>query len=379
MVLEWTSPIDSVEFMPPLRPRSKLKTGKLSKVDCAEIRLRCGKFDKELGSKSNLGDTEMVLGSWLLYRDLLRREVKEIEMPYFVCPQISQNISDQTITEEVREHATQILRGYWRSRGLVGVPVFAGGHWTLLVLRRSGPKESEVVKVKYYDSLKDGKEGDGSEACKTAAKIIMQALKLEIQLPGRCNAAFQGDTCSCGLFVLWYWEGHVRQYLGEGWSIDRPEAKSITLLRNRLAGYIQVLIKEFVAADAGPAKKKKKANAEVLDILDIEEVSVLAAVPELSKVEDLMAALKDRAELARLAPAKEFYGCSKCRWSRGGCISYKCNPVKFLAHKEKFPERYGKDVKELKADVAKKLTDKELTDMVTGEGSSAASSSKAGL
>ena len=214
--------------MPPLQKKSKLKTGKLSKVDCQEIRVRCGKFDKELDSKSNLGDTEMVLGSWLLYRDLLRREVKEIEMPYFVCPQISQNIADQPVIVEVREHATQILRGYWRWRGLVGVPIFAEGHWTLLVLRRSGPKDSEVVKVKYYDSLELGKLKDGSEACKKAAKSIMEALSLKMELPGRCDRSFQEDGCNCGLYVLQYWEGHLRQFLGEGWSIDRPSGKSTT-------------------------------------------------------------------------------------------------------------------------------------------------------
>ena len=259
MLLPWTSPVDSVEFLPALRLKAKLKTGKLSKQDSAEVRLRCGVFDKELGSESDVGDAEIVLGSWLLYRDLLRDEVKEIEMPYFVCPQISQNIADQTVTVEVRDHATQILRGYWRSRGLVGVPVFAGGHWTLLVLRRSGPKDSEVVKVKYYDSLQQGQLGDGSEACKKAAKIIMEALSLKMVLPGRCNRSFQEDGCSCGLYVLQYWEGHVRQFLGEGWSIDRPTGKSTTQLRTRLAQIIKH-VRELAVAGAGPAKKRRRTR-----------------------------------------------------------------------------------------------------------------------
>ena len=82
-----------------------------------------------------------------------------------------------------------------------------------------------------------------------------------------------------------------------------------------------------------------------------------------------------------MAAGKQFFGCSKCRWSRAGCIWWKCNSEKFRAHMEKFPENYSKDstgaqTKELKTEVAKKLSNKELVEMVRESGVSAASSSK---
>ena len=49
-----------------------------------------------------------------------------------------------------------------------------------------------------------------------------------------------------------------------------------------------------------------------------------------------------------------FYGCSRCRFSRGGCISYNCKPAKFEAQFKKFPEKYEGKVLKLQ------ITDKEL-------------------
>ena len=57
--------------------------------------------------------------------------------------------------------------------------------------------------------------------------------------------------------------------------------------------------------------------------------------------------------------AVPFYGCPKCRWSRGGCIWWKCNPEKFKAHKAKFPEKYV-DKKELAALIEQKIKVSEL-------------------
>ena len=34
------------------------------------------------------------------------------------------------------------------------------------------------------------------------------------------------------------------------------------------------------------------------------------------------------------------FGCSKCRYTPGGCISSQCNPQKFKRHFEQFPTRY---------------------------------------
>ena len=68
--------------------------------------------------------------------------------------------------------------------------------------------------------------------------------------------------------------------------------------------------------------------------------------------------------------AVEFYGCPKCRWSRSGCIWWKCNPAKFEAHRKKFPWKYGDAVagpegQDLKVDAEKKMNPEELLGVVT--------------
>ena len=84
-------------------------------------------------------------------------------------------------------------------------------------------------------------------------------------------------------------------------------------------------------------------------------------MPEVPKVEHMLEVLEKSAKSAAHCGLVEFFGCSKCRWSSSGCISWKCNPEKFKKHFEKFPWKYTKsDVKELKPEDEKKLSIKEL-------------------
>ena len=55
----------------------------------------------------------------------------------------------------------------------------------------------------------------------------------------------------------------------------------------------------------------------------------------------------------------EFFGCSRCRHSRLGCISWNCNPHKHKKHRELHPGKYGDDEK-LTAEALSSITDKEL-------------------
>ena len=70
--------------------------------------------------------------------------------------------------------------------------------------------------------------------------------------------------------------------------------------------------------------------------------------------------LKKLAELTINQGIVPFYGWSKCRYNRGGCINYKCHPDKFLAHKLKYPEKYKEDSDELLPEALQKMTNKEL-------------------
>ena len=100
--------------------------------------------------------------------------------------------------------------------------------------------------------------------------------------------------------------------------------------------------------------KKKKLPAEA-----DENDEQLKDVPMQPKHEHEFEALRKEAEKAANQGAVPFHGCPKCRWSRGGCVWWKCNPEKFAAHVAKFPEKYvGK--KELAALCEQKIKVSEL-------------------
>ena len=53
--------------------------------------------------------------------------------------------------------------------------------------------------------------------------------------------------------------------------------------------------------------------------------------------------LARRAAYGRSQARVTFFGCSRCRYSRKGCINWFCNPEKFKAHHEKCPEKYQRE------------------------------------
>ena len=109
---------------------------------------------------------------------------------------------------------------------------------------------------------------------------------------------------------------------------------------------LKILHKEK-EADLAPAKKKAKAKP----VIDLEEEDqTFDPTPTLSKVENLLVDLQQRAGAAKHHAAVDFWGCPRCRWSRSGCSYYGCLPLKFEIHKKKLPEKYQNDEKTLKID-----------------------------
>ncbi len=241
------------------------------------------------------------------------------------------------------------MKGLWRRHGLLGVPIQQSGHWTLLVLRRS----SQITKIRYYDSL----AVHNQEKCLETAKKVLKFLEPELHIPDRRNKSVQEDSISCGLFVLHYWEGEVRQFCGEGWSIGAPSQILINKIRSRLTN-VTVNIEQLQGKVVELPKHLKNMKKV--------EIENDTAVPYLPAVAKLMEHLKKQAKASQDQGLVEFFGCSRCRWSRGGCISWLCNHQKFLAHFEQFPEKYEKSKnaeqkgKELKIEAEQKLTKQEL-------------------
>ena len=98
-------------------------------------------------------------------------------------------------------------------------------------------------------------------------------------------------------------------------------------------------------------KAKKKVVVEQLLVDELENASLSTARLQMLELSELVVKAQGRGLV-------EFYGCSKCRWGRGGCINYKCNPAKFKAHFEQFPDKYNMTEQELFNGIA--LTDAEL-------------------
>ena len=346
MIMTWTSHSSDVELLPPLKAKVKGKTGKSSFADIKEIRVRFPELHA-LSPGEALTDIHLGLGSWIVWRDICRGQLPPKEHPHLFCSRVAHAFSSPAgSVEELQQEqlAGDILKGRWRLHGLLGFPIADAGHWTLLVLRRSG----QVVQIRYYDSVEFLQE-----KCLERAQKIAKFLLPNQEFPGRRNRTFQGDGISCGLFVLHYWEAEVRQFSGEGWSLGRPKEQIIKKIRLRVTN----LAKEVLDApvELEPPKKKKKVPEEDLAASG----DLLEAAPAVPAAVEMVEHLQKVAKQAVSCGSVEFYGCSKCRWSRGGCISWRCNPEKFKKHFEKFPEKYINS-KELKAASEKKISAKEL-------------------
>jgi hypothetical protein len=186
----------------------------------------------------------------------------------------------------------------------------------------------------------------------------LELLEPGTEFPIIRNKSMQVDSSSCGYFALHYWEGEVRQFVGEGWSICKPTEITIQKLRERLMNKTKEIADSQGKVLEIPKNKKKKAEVEDVEADD----GGVPYLPAAHKLIEHLAAQAARSQDVALVP---FFGCSKCRWARGGCISWKCNHAKFIAHFEKFPEKYkkGKEVqcKDLEVEVEQKLTIMELT------------------
>ena len=94
-------------------------------------------------------------------------------------------------------------------------------------------------------------------------------------------------------------------------------------------------------------------------------ISAMPGAPAMADLDAQLAHLKEQADRAKKQASTSFYGCPKCRRARSGCIWWRCNPVKYQAHRLKFPEKYGDPVAdaaepELKVEEERKMSPTEL-------------------
>ena len=113
---------------------------------------------------------------------------------------------------------------------------------------------------------------------------------------------------------------------------QKPQRERLIKVLDQIRAYLD-------APPADPPKKKKKEIAMApLPLISEDDKSRIIKEADLK-----LCSLEEIAGKAAHSGSVEFYGCSRCRYIRSGCISFKCNPKKFLAHLEKFPEKYTAD------------------------------------
>ena len=329
---------DQSSDLPPL----KVMPLQLRKEEMLELKLTYPDMET-LELHERMAGVHVQLGHWITCRDLgvsIYGGGCELVPPWCVQALLDAEGED---AEEVRRKATQVLLRRYRRGGLTGIPIWCQGdgpgheHWTLLCLRKFHQK---LTQVSYYDSARNLRED-----CLARAVQLLQLVQgefpgdfdkalLEHQIPVKVNTkSFQSNSVDCGVFLLHFWEGELRRFFGHGWGLEFPQTGgNIKSRKVRLSACVRKV--RDAQQKPEPVEVKHKPGAAQLGKISpiLEEV---AASQALAKQE-----LQKLAASYAAQGSVPFYGCSRCRMSRGGCISWNCNPDKYQAHRSKFPEKY---------------------------------------
>ena len=369
----WKVREDQVDVLAWVRPAAPKKNLTLNAGDRALLQAKFPYLagDKEgLKMEERLSGDHLMLQEWMTNRDLSYDIAgSKFVMPTIVCQFVRCKLEPGEEAIELRQKAEQIVGRHFKKHGLLGLPIYsdhtdAAAHWTLLVLRKC----RNEVQVRYYDSLDD--ENIFNRCIATDVLIFLSAeipdMHFPDALPARTNTrSRQINGVDCGVFVMWFWEGELRRFIGEGWSCPFPSTSQkgpIWKMRTRLVGLVKQVQKHAAAKEKADGKAKGTAAASTAgadaapksaqEVLDAQGAEVTADV--MQKV-----LLKDLAEKSHKEGSVPFYGCARCRGSRGGCIDYKCNPDKFNKHYAEHPDAYD-DSKVLKIEVLKEMKNKDL-------------------
>jgi hypothetical protein len=373
-------PVASVEILEWLLPASTTKSLQLNQGEKAILLHKfpelCSDPKDGLTMGGRLSGDHLLLQAWVTDRDLMGTAGAKFVAPVILYQFTAASLSKGEESLEIKEKAGQVLLRKLKKAGLLGLPIYsdntdAEAHWTLLVLRKSQNK----IDVRYYDSLPGQNVFNTSVADDVLSFMRSNAPEFTWpeSLPDRSNTrSRQANGIDCGVFVMWYWEGELRQWIGEGWSLPFPTTSGKgTILKYRerlvkLSAQMQKLPVDKAKADAkalAKAKGKPKAMAKEKP----EDHEVVQVEDQLAKDDHINSDLFKLADLKKMAlktlgeGSVPFYGCSRCRYSRGGCINIKCHPDKFQVHFAKHPEMYKDGSTELTTAALKSYKNKDLT------------------
>ena len=350
---------DSIELLSylskPLVPKAlNLNKGDKEILFC-EFPDLCNHASEGLQMNGMASGDHLKLCWWIIQRDLIEVQGACLADPIIIY-QISHGLQEKSEESmEIVKKAGCILLRQFHKAGLLGVPVWADEHWTLLVFRKVG----KVVHVRYYDSLKIP-----SSTSAAVADYILQFIRerctvdfeFPLVVPEKNNTrSWQINGVDCAFFAAYFWEGECRSWIGEGWSMKFPTTSGKGVIYKMRARVISLITQmQKIPAEREKAMAKAKvalkevtpAAADADEVYNLEEE--LFAVKKITKENLKLASLEELEKMAAASKNKAavpFYGCSKCRYNRKGCINYKCHPLKFEARFVKFPEFYAEGTK----------------------------------
>ena len=136
--------VSKIERHPPLYTFTEPKRTMLPAHELDDLCLRFPELDELAitGPNSRLTGEHVLIGSWMLERDLNYPGDFEMVAPAIVACHAG-SVADKDVPEEHREKAKKIILRKFESCGILGFPIFGQGsgageeHWTLLIVRRS--------------------------------------------------------------------------------------------------------------------------------------------------------------------------------------------------------------------------------------------------
>ena len=345
--------IAQIELLPQLAPSAPNRPLVLTKAEKIELHYKFPHIDS-LPAAGRLTGEHVMLGAWITNRDVGEVPGCSLIPPAVVHSYCAGLVEPGPDGEACKIKAHQFMIRRLKRSGLVGLPVWSEGeHWTLLIVRRL----NQHIQVRYYDSL-ECVAAQNFAAAEVVLKMLCEELGQAVPQLERTNRAIQHNGVDCGAFVLHYWEGEVRRFGGQGWPLPYPwTAGPIKARKMRLVSFVAQVRKSNEQLEAegedpeAKGKVKKKVVVEHQPLDELENTSLSKAKLQMMKLSELAVKAKGQGLI-------DFYGCSRCRYNRGGCIDYKCNPHKFKAHFDKFPEKYNTTGELLLKSIA--LTDAEL-------------------
>ena len=229
--------------------------------------------------------------------------------------------SASEIKAQWRDQWSVLLPDFSR-KAFVVAPLCHAHHWTLLCLTRDAVLGCQW-RVTYYDSLPEPSlavRNFADSALAALVSVLGEDNVADHLLPPVSDCHKQADSVHCGWFVLGWIEELYRLYRGEGvWraNLTGVGMRDCCLKVNKFA-------KSAVGfkADKGLAAAATETAALAVKSDEIAFAAASAAVAA-------AAAEGAKIKLTGEPLAVEVFGCSRCRFSKGGCLS--CNPDKMMA------------------------------------------------